>query len=88
MASSIPGFSGTIIHGSGSEERDDGVRRLRPSQYDVFKDLEGRLHLILNSPPGWGKTTVLVFLSMSRLLTDRKSEDPDYSTAKDYRRWL
>ena len=67
------GFSGTI-NGRGSEARNDEVRRLRPSQHAVFKDLEGLSHLILNSPTGWGKTTVLIFLALSRLLSNRKSK--------------
>ena len=74
MASLISGFSGTIINGRGIEARADEVRRLRPSQHAVFKDLEGLLYVILNSPTGWGKTTVLIFLALSRLLSNPKAK--------------
>jgi hypothetical protein len=74
MISLIPGFSGTIINGTGSEPRADEVRRLRPSQRKVYKELEGLSHTILNSPTGWGKTTVLIFLALSRLLSNPKSK--------------
>jgi superfamily II DNA or RNA helicase len=72
MTSLIPGFLGTIIGGRGSEPRPDDVRRLRPSQRKVYDELEGLPHTILNSPAGWGKTTVLIFLAMSRLLSNPK----------------
>ncbi len=43
------------------------ARTLRPSQSDTFTELQGRDHVILNSPTGWGKTTVLNFLAADRL---------------------
>jgi hypothetical protein len=49
-------------------------RRLRHSQRGVFETLVGLSHVILNSPTGWGKTTVLIFLAIRRLLTSPASK--------------
>ena len=51
-------------------DRSDGGRTLRPSQLKPFEDLQGQDHFILNSPTGWGKTTLLSFLAADRLRRD------------------
>lgn len=47
---------------------------MRRSQRGVFETLAGLPNIILNSPTGWGKTTVLIFLAVRKLLTSPASK--------------
>ena len=70
----IPGFHRRLGSRRAPAREDGGVRRLRRSQLEAFRELDGADRLILNSPTGWGKTTLLSFLALGRLGRDPRAK--------------